>query len=399
MLTAPFPYYGGKRRLAPLIWRRLGDPGVYVEPCAGSIACLLARPGGAGPREIICDTDGGLCNFWRATEYGDPEEVAYWADYPTIHQDLTARHRWLRDWIREHSGRLSEDPEFYDVQVAGWWVWGISLWIGGGWCRDSDDQRPPVEADSSGRGASAQRLENKIPKMDHKAGGQGVSAQRGEIPSVDKRPMCNARSAPGVAAQRTDIPPSDKRPYAHDRSGGIGVSAQRDQIPHVASERGGQGVSSQRQRRRELTAWFAAIKERMAGVVVLNRSWESALTPTMLQHTPSGPRPIVGVMLDPPYRTNERATNIYQSDRDGDSDSIAEATWEWALTHGDVFRVAYCCHAGDVAVPDGWEAETTSMAGITRPDRRHRRDMVVFSPACLSEPQGSLFGAWAEAER
>ena len=60
-LTAPFPYYGGKRRLAPTIWQHLGDPGVYVEPCAGSLACLLARPGGAGPREIVCDLDGGIC--------------------------------------------------------------------------------------------------------------------------------------------------------------------------------------------------------------------------------------------------------------------------------------------------------------------------------------------------
>ena len=30
-LTAPFPYFGGKRRAAPMIWD-VGDPGGYVEP-------------------------------------------------------------------------------------------------------------------------------------------------------------------------------------------------------------------------------------------------------------------------------------------------------------------------------------------------------------------------------
>ena len=370
-----------------MIWRRLGDPGVYVEPFAGSLACLLARPGGAGPREIVCDTDGGVSNFWRAVA-ADPEQVAAWADWPTIHQDLTARHSWLRAWFREHSRRLSEDPEFYDARAAGWWVWGISLWIGGGWCRDSDDRRPHVQAGSSGQGVSAQRLEEKRPSVNDKGGGRGVSRQV----LSDKRPMAHGV---GVAAQR------DKVPHVGTRAGGRGVSAQRErgQVPHVASERGGQGVSAQRHRRADLVDWFRTICDRMAAVVVLNRSWESALTPTMLQHTPSGPKPSVGVMLDPPYTTAGRRANIYQSDRDGTSDNIALAAWEWALEHGDVFRVAYCCHEGDIAVPDGWEAATTSMAGITRTDRRYRRDMVVFSPACLSEPQGSLFSAPAETSR
>ena len=39
-LTAPFPYFGGKRRAAPMIWDALGDPGGYVEPCG---ACQRAQ--------------------------------------------------------------------------------------------------------------------------------------------------------------------------------------------------------------------------------------------------------------------------------------------------------------------------------------------------------------------
>lgn len=49
-LVAPFPYFGGKRRAAPIIWRELGDPAGYVEPFAGSAAVLLARPAFKGRR-------------------------------------------------------------------------------------------------------------------------------------------------------------------------------------------------------------------------------------------------------------------------------------------------------------------------------------------------------------
>ena len=127
--TAPFPYYGGKSRRADEIWLRLGAARTYIEPFAGSLAVLLANPCPA-EREIVCDTDGLLCNFWRALR-ADPEGVAEYAEYPAIHQDLTARHRWLREWAEQNANRLSEDPEYCDPKAAGWWVWGISIWTGG----------------------------------------------------------------------------------------------------------------------------------------------------------------------------------------------------------------------------------------------------------------------------
>lgn len=40
-LRAPFPWFGGKSRAAPLIWEALGDVRNYVEPFAGSLAVLL----------------------------------------------------------------------------------------------------------------------------------------------------------------------------------------------------------------------------------------------------------------------------------------------------------------------------------------------------------------------
>ena len=169
---------GGKSRFASTqIWAKLGNPVVYVEPFAGSLACLLARPDGAGQREIVCDLDGGISNFWRAVT-AEPELVAYWADYPTLHADLTARHKWLRAWFAEHSAELSNDPHFYCAKVAGWWVWGISLWIGGGWCnavsstKEPSEQRPAVSLARRG-----------------KPGGAGVSAQKVNRPYATADPQ------------------------------------------------------------------------------------------------------------------------------------------------------------------------------------------------------------------
>lgn len=131
-LHAPFPYFGGKRTVAADVWARFGDVPNYVEPFAGSLAVLLGRPHAPGT-ETVNDMDGLVCNFWRAVA-ADPDAVAGHANGPVLENDLHARHAWLvarKDRLQE---RLEGDPDFYDVRVAGWWVWGISLWIGSGWC-------------------------------------------------------------------------------------------------------------------------------------------------------------------------------------------------------------------------------------------------------------------------
>ena len=300
-LSSPFPFFGGKSRLAAQIWAKLGNPTVYVEPFAGSLACLLARPDGPGQREIVCDLDGGIVNFWRAVT-AEPDLVAYWADYPTFHADLTARHKWLRAWFAEHTAELSNDPHFYCAKVAGWWVWGISLWIGGGWCnevstrkdgepwdqvpmsraggqgvnaqrvwdvrpavtsangvsaqaqRAQPDQIPKIIKNVGGAGVSAQgtrATQDKIPYVQHWPGGQGVSAQHTNLPFVkDKIPKVDPRGGgQRVSAQSSRATP-DQRPFSSVSGGGQGVSAQRintpDSRPHAARKPGGQGVSAQR---------------------------------------------------------------------------------------------------------------------------------------------------------
>ncbi len=155
-LRAPFPWFGGKSRAAPLIWRAFGNVPNFVEPFAGSIAVLLARP--HEPKvETVNDKDGAIANFWRAT-IGDPEKVAHYADWPVNEADLHARHRWLVEHLPSLTTRLMEDPDYFDAKIAGWWVWGICTWIGNGWChadeRTTVAQRRPQLTNANGLGVN-----------------------------------------------------------------------------------------------------------------------------------------------------------------------------------------------------------------------------------------------------
>lgn len=131
ILRAPFPWFGGKSRVAHLVWDRFGDVANYVEPFFGSGAVLFARPTFPGI-ETVNDRDCFVANFWRALQH-DPEAVADAADNPVNEADQHARHLWLcsQEEFRE---RMKVDPEYYDAKIAGWWVWGQCIWIGSGWC-------------------------------------------------------------------------------------------------------------------------------------------------------------------------------------------------------------------------------------------------------------------------
>lgn len=177
-------YFGGKSRCAPLIWERFGDVKNYVEPFAGSLAVLLSRPHWPFQEmriETVNDLDGLLSNFWRATK-ADPEAVAYHADWPVNEADLHARHLWL---VRRKDGlaeRLMGDPDYYDAKAAGWWVWGISCWIGSGWCSGDG---PWTEVDGVFTDGDAGRGVNR--KMPHLGdAGQGVNRQMPHLGSAGR---------------------------------------------------------------------------------------------------------------------------------------------------------------------------------------------------------------------
>lgn len=131
-LKSPYPYFGGKSRVAGAIWARLGDVANYIEPFAGSLAVLLARP--HTPQiETVNDADQFIANFWRAVS-SNPDEVAAFADWPVNECDLAARHYWLITEGRNRLDAALSHPDGYDAKVAGWWCWGQCCWIGSGWC-------------------------------------------------------------------------------------------------------------------------------------------------------------------------------------------------------------------------------------------------------------------------
>lgn len=138
-----YPWFGGKSKIADLVWQRFGDVDNYIEPFYGGGAIHLLRPHWDWQRndwrderlreETINDADGLLVNFWRAVHHA-PDEVAAWADYPVVEADLTARHIWLTARREQVTERCLADPDWYDAKIAGWWLWGIGIWIGGHWC-------------------------------------------------------------------------------------------------------------------------------------------------------------------------------------------------------------------------------------------------------------------------
>lgn len=62
-LRPPFAYYGGKQKLAAQIVALLPPHEHYVEPFAGSLAVLLAKP--PSVMETVNDVDGAIMAFWR----------------------------------------------------------------------------------------------------------------------------------------------------------------------------------------------------------------------------------------------------------------------------------------------------------------------------------------------
>ena len=327
---APFPYSGGKTRIAGRVWQELGaDVYSYLEPFCGSAAVLLARPDAPGPRrEIVGDLNGFVANAYRAIQ-ADPDATARYAWWPSIHADLTARHRWLVRWGREGGlQRLMDDPGYYDAKVAGWWIWGISNWI-------SISDFCEAAFATAGAGAAA----NWLPQIGchPRRRGRGVVAQRGEVAAVDWLPHFHAdASGHGVMAQRGGVgAPRDTRPGVKNVATGQGVSAARTSTG--ISVNGASGPD-------RWIPWFRALAARLERVYILARPWQTVLgSRTLLGDFEGHP---IGIFLDPPYRTTGRQANLYAQD---DGDAVFDAAWQWAKDHGDRphFRIAICGLAGD----------------------------------------------------
>lgn len=128
-MKSPYPWFGGKARIAADVWNRLGNVNHYIEPFFGGGAILLARPHKNPQMETINDINAWVCNFWRAVK-ADPDKVAEYASDPVNEIDLHARGDALfykgvvlngkgRMMPDEFAEKLRDDPEWYDQKIAG----------------------------------------------------------------------------------------------------------------------------------------------------------------------------------------------------------------------------------------------------------------------------------------
>jgi DNA adenine methylase len=325
------------------VWERFGSVASYNEPFFGSGAVLLGRPNEARI-ETVNDLDCYLANFWRALQH-DPEGVAFYADGPVNEADLHARHRWLVEMARATAERVIFEPEFYDVKIAGWWVWGQCLWIGSGWCEakraPGQIQRPETFSNKA-KGVHAKR-----PKL-RERGDDGVAYRRWQ---GGGKGGGSGVHAPGLALQKPDL------------SGDSGVSGRG---VHALGLTGG------------LYDYFEQLAARLRRVRVCCGDWRRVLTPSVSTYIGT-----CGVFLDPPYAHDLRE-RCYSEDHD-----ISAEVRAWALEHGEDenFRIALCGYEGEHEMPASWECVPwKAHGGYSRSERgieNRSRERIWFSPHCL----------------
>ncbi len=332
-LKSPYPYFGGKSAVAADVWARFGDVPNYVEPFFGSGAVLLARP--HRPRiETVNDSDGFVSNFWRAVA-ADPEAVARHADWPVSENDLHARHRWLvgkRDSMQE---QLESDPEWFDAKIAGWWVWGISIWIGGNWC--------PVK----------RKIDNWRPRPHLSTHDQGIHRKRPHL-----------RSSHGIHRQLPALNSPNHSLKAKSRT--------KETV-------GGGSFDG-------IAQYLTALAERFRSVRVCSGDWLRVVTPSVTYAMGGvSQAKLTAIFLDPPYQIEGRAA-VYAHESD-----VFEDVWKWALENGEnpALRIALCGYDDGRAAPDGWETfRWTARGGYgaqskSRGLENRAKETIWFSPHCL----------------
>lgn len=394
--------FGGKSRIASLVWERFGKVENFVEPFFGSGAVLLGCPW-PGHTETVNDADALLANFWRSIA-ADPIAVAAAADWPVNEVDLHARHRFLRDrrgWVEE----LMTDPEAYDAKLAGWWVWGISQWIGSGWCPlvgaasakmphlgdDGMDAHAVVTQDFDHKQTTKDgQVWRKRPQLSDNRGVQRDSrgVQR-ELPR--KRPVVagtGSQTHRGLGVHRASLHEGAQvrnlpRQVPHLGDAGLGPHRPaHGQLPHLSGDSGaaGQGIhaSAFEARTGGLYVYFEALAARLRRVRVCCGDWRRVTGPSVtFRHG------LTAVFLDPPYLHDGRA-DVYAYEH-----QVFEDVRQWAIENGDnpMLRIALCGY--DFEMPEGWKQVRWKAhggygsQGNGRGRENAEREMVWFSPHCI----------------
>jgi hypothetical protein len=389
VLPAPFPYFGGKRRVADMVWSRFGDCRNYVEPFFGSGAVLLGRPTPFDGVETVNDADGLLANFWRALR-ADPDAVADHADHPVNENDLHARHSWLVGQKDTLQARLEGDPDYHDAKIAGWWVWGMACWIGSGFCSGKGPWQV-VDGQLVHLGDAGRGVNRKLVHLGN--AGQGVNRQLVHLGNAGR----------GVNRQLVHLGNAGRgvnRQLVHLGNAGQGVNRK---LVHLGNA--GRGVNRKREDHREtLFEYFRALADRLRHVRVCCGDWTRVMggdSGEALQwHFKASGTP-AAIFLDPPYaETAKRASDLYRVD----SEQVAHKVREWAIAHGDDprYRIALCGYEGEHVMPDSWDCVQGKgggghgFGGQAKAGYGNRgRERIWFSPHCVDVAGKGyeLFGA------
>lgn len=410
-----FPWFGGKRRVAKLIWRAFGaDIPNYVEPFFGSGAVLFQRPTDKIGIETVNDKDGFVCNAWRAIKYA-PDEVAYWADWPVNENDLHARHFWLKQRRHELSRRLEGDPEYFDARIAGWWMWGMCASIGGAFCLDwrtgpwtvvdgmlvrisdatndsvdaqdesSDDDIPinrsrPHLGRNSGVGRCTNDSENEANAL------TTISRSRPHLSSPNGVGRSMPALCPPMGVTRHNVTNPGVSRSIFDMAAESGVIAKR----RNSCESDGHSCVYCCSGRCGLVPWMNAISARLRNVRVTSGDWTR-----VLGHSPTTYHGVTGLFFDPPYSAPDRASVYGVEDF-----NVANDVREWCKENGNnpLLRIALCGYEGeahDELLELGWTKYAWKAHGGYGSQNENNvnmhRERIWFSPACLPlEPQAKL---------
>jgi DNA adenine methylase len=335
-LKAPFPYFGGKSKVADTVWNFLGKTNFYVEPFFGSGAVLFANPY-SGMEEIVNDADYYLANVWRAIKH-KPQETFDYADNPINHADLHARRNFLlREW-QEIKSNIIKDPEWCNPKHAGYWIYGQSCWIGSGFI-PSDNETKQIADDTLGQ----------IPTITVRCNFPAQEKPLGRVPTLDHAKGVNTHTAP------------------------IG------KIPCIDHIR---GVSTHNENGRDMRVIFQNLSDRLKNVRVVCGDWTRVLG----GNWKTAKDKTCSIFFDPPYDTTSSTEFYANNDK-----SVTHDVRQWCVENGDnpsyrIVLAGYDEH--NILESHGWsQHKWTANGGYQKNKQEGNRfkETLWLSPHCVKE--------------